>query len=117
MPARCSIVRGLPGEELDAFIKDFAAAAKQDPFATWLILPTSRLVHTVRDTLDQQNIPYLVSRICTLDGFCKNYFEENRTTTRCLSSSESTLLIEQVLYGNRKDLPLFFTREHPTGKT
>ncbi len=117
MAARCSNVLGLPGEELETFIKDFTAAAERDPFATWLILPTNRLVRTICNKLDQQNIPYLVSRICTLKGFCENYFEENRTTTRYLSPSESTLLLEHVLKDNKKDLSLFFTREHPTAKT
>lgn len=113
MSAHCLFIQGLPGDKLDTFIEDFNTAGKNDPFSTWLILPTERLVQYVKDLLNEKDVPYLPSRICTLDGFCGTYLEENRKTTRHLSKAESKILLSQVLTENKGTLPLFFLREHP----
>ena len=113
MSARRSVIRGLPGDELDTFIDEYRAGSDRDPFSTWLILPTERLVAHVRDELSKKNVPLIISRICTLKGFCRSYFAENRTTTRELTKAESRLLLSLVLSDNRESLPLFFVRERP----
>ena len=108
---------GLLGENLDLVINNFVSAAAHDPFTTWLILPTDRLVLHVTDFLTTKKIPFISSRICSLDGFCKILFEENRTTGRFLSKSESKLLLTQVLAEHAKEVPLFMSRDHPSSGT
>ena len=108
---------GLPGEQLEAVINRFVTAAKEDPFTSWLLLPTERLVLHVTGYLIDNNIPFISSRICTLDGFCKILLEENRTTERFLSKGESKLLITQVLKDLAETVPLFVARDHPSSGT
>ena len=107
------IRRVLPGEGLEECIGQFTSALSCSPFSTWLILPTERLADSVREVLARRGVPYVASRICTLEGFCRNYFGEHRTTTRSLSSAESRILLSQVLVRNRELLPVFFPRSHP----
>ncbi|PKL64680.1 MAG: hypothetical protein CVV32_06245 [Methanomicrobiales archaeon HGW-Methanomicrobiales-3] len=107
----------LPGEKLDFVIDRFVAAAKEDPFTSWLLLPTQRLVLHVTGNLTENTIPFISSRICTLDGFCKILFEENRTTGRFLSKGESKLLLTQVLVDHAREVPLFMARDHPSSGT
>ena len=112
-----SIDYGLPGEQLDSVINRFVTAAKEDPFTSWLLLPTQRLVLDVTYNLTTKNIPFIASRICTLDGFCGILFEENRTNERVLSRSESKLLLSDLLEENAEEVPLFITRDHPNPGT
>jgi ATP-dependent helicase/DNAse subunit B len=108
---------GLPGEKLDFVISSFVSASAQDPFTSWLILPTKRLVVHVTDYLTVKNIPFIASRICTLDGFCKIIFDEYRTTERLLSKSESKLLLTKILEDPGVKVPLFHSRDHPASGT
>lgn len=108
---------GLPGDELETVITRFVTAATQDPFTSWLILPTKRLVVYVTDYLAAKNIPFITSRICTLEGFCKTIFEENRTTERLLSESESKLLLAKILEDPEVTVPLFISRDRPASGT
>jgi ATP-dependent helicase/DNAse subunit B len=112
-----STAYGLPGEKLDFVITSFVSAAAQDPFTSWLILPTKRLVGHVTDYLTVNNFPFISSRICTPEGFCGILFEENRTTERFLSKSEAKLLLTEVLEKNAREVPLFITRDHPSPGT
>ena len=108
---------GLPGEQLDDVINRFLSAAKDDPFTSWLLLPTERLVGYVMDCLIERSFPFIRSRICTIDGFCRILFEENRTTERFLSKSEAKLLHTHVLEAHAKEVPFFITRDHPSPGT
>jgi len=108
---------GLPGEELETVITRFVSAAALDPFTTWLILPTQRLVVYVTDSLAAKNIPFITSRICTLEGFCKTIFEENRATERFLSESESKLLLTKILEDPTVTVPLFISRDRSASGT
>jgi ATP-dependent helicase/DNAse subunit B len=126
MPAQSSLASfdrdarndyALPGEQLDSVVSRFVSAAKEDPFSTWLILPTERLVIHVSTYLTENTIPFISSRICTLDGFCKVLFEENRTTERFLSGNESKLVLTEVLEEHADEVPLFITRDHPSTGT
>jgi ATP-dependent helicase/DNAse subunit B len=112
-----SIDYGLPGEQLDTVISRFVSAAREDPFTSWLILPTKRLVLDVTAHLTANNIPFIASRICTLEGFCGILFEENRTTQRFLSKAESKLLLTDVLENHVDEVPLFVTRDLPSTGT
>ncbi|MDO9036543.1 MAG: hypothetical protein Q7U51_15265, partial [Methanoregula sp.] len=109
--------RGLPGEKLDSFIDQFVAAAAKDPFTSWLLLPTQRLVLDVTGYLTAKNIPFVTFRICTLEGFCRHLFEENRTTERLLSKGESKLLLNDILEKHADEVSLFITRDHPSQGT
>jgi len=112
------LFRGLPGDGLDIFLRNYREAAAEDPFAAWLILPTKRLVtKTVRELAGEPGSTVLSSRICTLQEFCTEYFLANRTTTRLLGRAESRLLLQQILLANKKDLLLFFTRGNPSSAT
>ena len=108
---------GLPGEKLDYFIDQFVAAAAKDPFTSWLLLPTKRLVIDVTGNLTAKNIPFIATRICTLKGFCRHLFEENRTTERLLSKGESKLLLNDILEKHADEVSLFITRDHPSQGT
>jgi ATP-dependent helicase/nuclease subunit B len=108
---------GLPGEQLDTVISRFVTAATQDPFTSWLLLPTKRLVLDVTGYLTANNIPFIASRICTLDGFCGILFEENRTTQRFLLKNESKLLLADILEDQAREVSLFITRDHPSPGT
>ncbi|MEI7856852.1 MAG: PD-(D/E)XK nuclease family protein [Methanomicrobiales archaeon] len=120
-----NITLGLPGEQLDSFIDRFSADAAKDPFSTWLILPTERLVRDVTHILVKKEIPFVESRICTLNNgqksFCRIIFEENRTTESFLSKDRSKLLLTQVLDDLKKDptkdVSLFITRDYPSSGT
>ena len=108
---------GLPVEELDFVISSFVSVSSKDPFTSWLLLPTERLVNHVTGYLTNNNIPFISSRICTIDGFCRILFEENRTTERLLSKSESKLLLTQVLKDIAEKISLFVSRDHPSSGT
>ncbi|HNX17064.1 MAG TPA: PD-(D/E)XK nuclease family protein [Methanoregula sp.] len=108
------IVRGLPEQGPGAFIDRFISASAADPFSTWLILPTRRLVRTARETCAGKNIPIIPTRICTPDDLCFSYFEEHRTTTRLLSKPESKILLSQIIIDHKKELPLFFSGGRPS---
>lgn len=108
---------GLSGDGLDEFLQQFTRAATQDPFGSWFILPTERLVREVTDTLTKKNIPIISSRICTLKGFCQVLFDENRTTELFLSKGESKLLLTEILENNAEEVSLFITRDHPSPGT
>jgi len=112
-----TVEHGLHGEALETFINRFVTAASQDPFTSWLILPTKRLVVQVTESLTAKNIPFITSRICTLEGFCKTIFEENRTTERFLSESESKLLLAKILEDPEVGVPLFISRDRPASGT
>ncbi|HRY76223.1 MAG TPA: PD-(D/E)XK nuclease family protein, partial [Methanoregulaceae archaeon] len=112
-----SIISGLPGEKLDLFIQQFVAAAKDDPFGTWLILPTQRLVLFVTADLTEKKIPFLQSRICTLDGFCNIQFDEHRKTGRFLQKAEAKLLLALVLSDLADEVPLFAAHGRPSSAT
>jgi ATP-dependent helicase/nuclease subunit B len=112
-----TIHQALPGEGLEECLENFVSRASDSPFATYLILPTERLAASVRDSLAEKNVPFLPTRICTLNGFCSNYFEDHRTTTRYLSKAESKILLTRVLMDNKERLPLFFSRSHPSSGT
>lgn len=112
-----SLEYGLPGEGLEIFIHRFVSAAQEDPFTSWLVLPTKRLVLQVTGQLTGNNIPFIPSRICTPDGICRCLFEENRTIERVLSESESKLLLNDILEKNAAEVPLFITRDHPNPGT
>jgi hypothetical protein len=108
---------GLPGENLDSYIDKFIAASSEDPFTTWLLLPTERLVREVTDRFTKKDIPIIPSRVCTLKSFCQVLFEDNRTTQRFLSKGESKLLLAAVLEEHSKEVPLFINRDHPSPGT
>jgi ATP-dependent helicase/DNAse subunit B len=108
---------GLPGDGLDDYIRKFSDAARADPFGSWLILPTERLVLYVNDFFMKNNTPFITSRICTLDGFCKVLFEENRTTERFLSKGESKILLTRILKDLAEKVPLFITHDRPSSGT
>jgi ATP-dependent helicase/nuclease subunit B len=109
--------QGLPGDGLDDFIRKFCNSAKTDPFGSWLLLPTERLVDHVLDQLTIAGVPVISSRVCTISDFCHNYFEEHRTTSRFLSPGESGLLLLDILTKNKEKLPIFFTRNRPSSGT
>ena len=115
--ARTLVYRGLPGDGLDDSIRKFCDAAKTDPFDTWLLLPTNRLVREVLDNLTLAGVPVLSSRVCTIPDFCHTYFEEHRTRSRYISTGESGLLLMRVLTENKERLPIFFTRNRPSSGT
>jgi len=116
MPTHNSIF-GLPGDRLDSVINSFIITVKEDPFGSWLLLPTQRLVNHVTDYLTAKNIPFISSRICTLEKFCGILFEENRTTGRALSKGESKLLLTNILETHAEEFSLFITRDHPSSGT
>jgi len=111
------IIFGLPGDRLDTVINSFIFAVKDDPFGSWLLLPTQRLVTHVTDYLTAKNIPFISSRICTLERFCGILFEENRTIERSLSKGESKLLLNDILEKHTEEVSLFITRDHPSPGT
>ena len=116
-----SVDYGLPGEELDDIVNRFVAAAKEDPFTSWLIVPTDRLVREVTFTLTEKEIPFIESRICTLTkgqkSLCQIIFNENRTTERFLSKVESKLLLKEILKDLGDEVSLFVTRDQPSSGT
>lgn len=117
MPGSCSVTYGIPGEKLEAFVADFIHGSKTDPFSTWLILPTDRLVRKIRGELDRQNIPYIVSRICTLEDFCETFFFDNRSTTQYITEAESKMLLSSLLVEHKEKFPLFIAYTRPSPAT
>ncbi len=125
MPAQSSLesfgravpLYGLPGDLLEDAVSRFVAAAKDDPFGSWLILPTQRLVLSITADLAAKDIPFLASRICTPGGFCKARFEEHRKTGRFLPNGEAKLLLAQVIHDLAVDVPLFAPRNRPSPAT
>lgn len=112
------LYRGLPGDGLETFIRNYREAAAKDPFGTWLILPTERLVDkTVRELAGMPGTAVLSSHICILKNFCTEYFLLNRTTTRLVGKAESRLLLRQILRLHKNEAPLFFTRGDPSPAT
>jgi ATP-dependent helicase/DNAse subunit B len=111
------VYRGLSGDGIEEFIRQFLASAREDPFGSWLILPTERLVRTVTGTVAGAGHLYIPTRVCTLERFCEHYFEEHRTTERLLTPGEVRLLLGQVLTEKKRLLPLFSSRNRPSPGT
>ena len=62
-PECTTVYRGLPGDGFEDLIRNFSDAVAADPFGTWLILPTNRLVRQVLDKL--------------VDGHVRRYVHEH----------------------------------------
>jgi len=111
------VYRGLPGDGLDAFVRQFSVSVASDPLSSWLILPTERLVRNVAGRLAEKGEAYIPSRICTLQDFCRHAFEENHRAERLLTMEEARLLISRILTENKDRLPIFFARDRPSSGT
>lgn len=96
----------LPGDRLDEFIAAFRAAAAADPFGTWLILPTGRLVRDVLHRLDREGAAVITSRVTTLSGFARTLFEDHATDETLVDETEATLILTHLLARHADRLPL-----------
>lgn len=96
----------LPGDRLDEFVDGFRTAAVVDPFNTWLILPTGRLVREVLRRLDEEGVAVIQSRVTTLAGCAHALFEDHATDERLIDETESTLILSHLLAEHADRLPL-----------
>jgi len=112
-----ALSRGRTGRGPEPVIDRFIAASAVDPFGTWCILPTRRLARDTIRKIRDRDVPVIPSRIGTIDDICATYFEENRTTPRFLLEPESKILLSQIISDHKKELPLFFSRGHPSTGT
>ncbi|MBP2145423.1 ATP-dependent helicase/DNAse subunit B [Methanofollis sp. W23] len=105
----------LPGDRLDEFVAGFRAAAAVDPFGTWLILPTGRLVREVLRRLDEEGVAVIQSRVTTLAGCARTLFEDHATDERLIDETESTLILSHLLAEHADRLTLL-TRTGRSGQ-
>lgn len=108
---------GLFGEHLDTVIDGYVSASRADPFSTWILVPTRRLAGRISAELNRRAVPFIPSRICTIDGFCHALFTENRTTERFLQKSEARMLLSRLIEDERAEVPFFAPRDHPAPGT
>jgi len=98
------LYRHLPGEGLDAFIAEFRRAAARDPFGTALVVPTTRLAREIVGRLGREGAPVVTDTITTLPGLARKVFFDRAATETPISSTESRLIIGQLLAAG--DYPL-----------
>lgn len=96
----------LPGDRLDDFIAAFRVAAAADPFGSWLVLPTSRLVREVLHRLDEENVAVIQNRVTTLTGFARTLFEDHASDETLIDETAATFILSHVLADHADRLPL-----------
>lgn len=87
----------LPGDRLDEFIAAFRSAAAADPFGSWLILPTGRLMREVLHRLDEEHVAVIQSRVTTLAGFARTLFEDHAADETLIDETTATLILSHIL--------------------
>lgn len=107
MPANITHIYGHPGNGFDVIVGKFYESAGRDPFSTWLIVPTKRLARRAEKELSLKNIPIIPSRICTVNDFCRSYFNTHRSTTGYVTRAEAGMILLDVLAENMDIIPLF----------
>jgi ATP-dependent helicase/nuclease subunit B len=105
----------LPGGRLDEFIAAFRAAAAADPFGSWLILPTGRLMREVLHRLDEEGAAVIQSRVTTLAGFARTLFEDHASDETLIDETAATFILSHILAEHADRLPLL-TRKGGTSQ-
>ncbi len=108
------LIRAVPGTGLSDSVNNFISHLKGDPFGTWFILPTRRLIRTVQDTLTREKISFVQDHICTLDEFCSYLVDRYGDKTTRITSDTSRLLLVDLLQRFQDDFSLFFTQKSPS---
>jgi len=96
----------LPGARLEEFIAAFRVAAASDPFGSWLILPTGRLVREVLHRLDEENVAIIQNRVTTLTGFARTLFEDHASDETLIDETAATFILSHILAEHADHLPL-----------
>lgn len=92
------LFRGLPGSGLKLFFTNFQEALRESPLKTVLIVPTGRLVALIEEELLQgPTRGFSRQTIQTLREFTKGIFRSSGTSKFPLDSSDSLLIIQQLL--------------------
>ena len=111
-----SLLKCLPGSGLNKLIQQFEEIYKQDPFSTYLIVPTSRLRKEILHQFDKNNTPVIANNIITLKDFTQKIFSDHNKNNILISPEESELIISQILHQNSSNFPLFFHKEVPSSR-
>jgi ATP-dependent helicase/DNAse subunit B len=107
------LVYAAPGTGLQEAIHAFADHLRQDPFASWMILPTDRLCRHVREVLTRSRIVLLPDHICTLDEMCEFFVDQYGTHTSLIRRDLARVLLLDLIMNYQEQLPLFSSNKAP----
>lgn len=114
MPGQTVLIHAVPGTGLVEGINNFKTHIREDPFGSWMILPTHRLIRTVQDQLTESGITFLPDHICTLDDLCRYLVDRYGNHTVLIKPETSRLLLVDLLRKHQDELTLFFTQKNPS---
>lgn len=114
MPCQRTLIHAYPGTGLIEAVNNFTTHTRENPFGTWLILPTRRLVRTVRDQLIKSKISFLPDQVSTLDDMCAYLVGHYGGRTTLIKPETSRLLIVDLLKKHQEELSLFFVQKNPS---
>ncbi|HWQ67317.1 MAG TPA: PD-(D/E)XK nuclease family protein [Methanospirillum sp.] len=117
MSAGTTLIHTIPGAYYDSCLERFKSSIQKKPFHCWLILPTHRLIRTVRDDLIASNTPFIPDHICTLDQFCEYLISRYGESVRYVKTQAARVILSDVINENEKDLSLFFSQRTPSPRT
>jgi len=114
MPGHISLIHAVPGTGLVEAINNYKSHIQEDPFGSWMILPTRRLIRTVQDQLTESGITFLPDHICTLDDLCRYLIDRYGNQTVLIKPETSRLLLVDLLRRHQDELTLFFAQKNPS---
>lgn len=114
MPGQIVLIHAVPGTGLSETVNTYISHIKEDPFGSWLILPTHRLIRMVRDQLIKSGITFLPDHICTPDDLCRYLIDRYGDGTVLIKPETSRLLLVDLLKKHQDELTLFFAQKNPS---
>lgn len=114
MPGQKVLIHAYPGTGLTESVNNFITHIREDPFGSWLILPTKRLIRTVQDQLTDSKISFLPFHICTADDMCSYLVDNYGGITTFIKPETSRLLLVELLKKHQDELTLFFAEKNPS---
>lgn len=82
-----------------------------------MLLPTNRLIRTVREILLETHTPFLPDHICTPDQFTSILLTRHGGGVTEIDRSSARIILSGILQEHKASLPLFFARDTPSPRT
>lgn len=106
----------LPGRDLDSCIRQFCGHLTGDPFRSWLILPTRRLVRTIKEQLAASDTVFVPDHICTLDGAAATLLSHYGKGVRLIDDPTARIILSDILHQHQEELSIIL-HHTPSSKT
>lgn len=82
-----------------------------------MLLPTNRLIRTVRESLLETHTPFLPDHICTPEQLASILLARHGEGITGIDRTSARIILSGILQEHRASLPLFFARDAPSPRT